>query len=249
MTVSERVVVITGAGSGIGQALAVGFASDGAWVVGFGRRQTALAATAEKCSGRMIAVAGDVTSQEDVDRLVTASMDRFGRIDVLVNNAGISNTGSNLIERPFEDWARVIEVNLIGLALCTHRVLPQMLERGYGRIINVASRAAESAGAGRSAYAASKAGVISFTKAVAREIDRDHYPDILVNAIIPGQTATEMSAGTRASSGGRVSEQWQEPEVVYPHTRFVVELPAGGPAGRVFFNSEDYAVYQGGFND
>lgn len=135
MSVAERVVVITGAGSGIGEALAVGFASDGASVVGFGRREASLAAAAEKCPGGMVGVAGDVTSEEDVDRLVATTMDRFGRIDVLINNAGIHG-GGKLIDKKFEDWARVIEVNLTGLALCTHRLLPVMMEGGYGRIVN-----------------------------------------------------------------------------------------------------------------
>ena len=237
MSGAEKIVVITGAGSGIGEALAVGFASDGASVVGFGRREASLESTAEKCDGRMISVPGDVTSEEDVDCLVATAMDRFGRIDVLINNAGIHG-GGKLIDRKFADWAKVIEINLTGLALCTHRVLPKMMGGGYGRIINVASRAAESIAPRTTAYASSKAGVITFTKTVAREVDRERYPDILINSIIPGQCITEMAPNHT------VEEGWREPDFVYPHTRFIVDLPSGGPTGRIFFDSEDYAMYQ-----
>jgi len=243
MAIDGKVVVITGAGSGIGEALAVGFASEGDSVVGFGRREASLAAAAEKCPGGMVGVAGDVTSEEDVDRLVATTMDRFGRIDVLINNAGIHG-GGKLIDKKFEDWARVIEVNLTGLALCTHRVLPVMMEGGYGRIVNVASRAAESIAPRTTAYASSKAGVITFTKTIAREIDRDTHPDILINGIIPGQCITEMAPNHTTEEG------WREPDFVYPHTRFIVDLPSGGPTGRIFFDSEDYTMYQGPrFND
>jgi NAD(P)-dependent dehydrogenase (short-subunit alcohol dehydrogenase family) len=241
MSYSNKVVVITGAGSGIGRALAVGFAEDGASVVGFGRRRDALEATAEQCDGGMLVVAGDVTSQTDVDHLVTASMDRFGKIDVLVNNAGISGLGT-LLDNNFEDWARVIDINLTGLALCTHRILPGMLKRRSGRIINVTSRSAESAREETSAYSASKAGVVTFTKAIAREIDRESYPDILINAMIPGRTISEMTPNTTVAAG------WREAKVVYPHTRYIADLPSGGPTGRVFFDSEDYSIYVRAFN-
>jgi NAD(P)-dependent dehydrogenase (short-subunit alcohol dehydrogenase family) len=169
-------------------------------------------------------------------------MDRFGRIDVLINNAGIHG-GGNFIDKNFKDWAKVIEINLIGLALCTHRILPKMMESGYGRIINVRSRAAESVAPRTTAYSSSKAGVTTFTKTIAREIDREKYPDILINAIIPGQCITEMAPNHT------VEEGWREPDFVYPHTRFVVDQPSGGPSGRIFFDSEDYSIYTQRFNE
>ena len=249
MSMEGQVILVTGAGSGIGRALAVGFTRDGAHVVGFDIDRDGLAGTAQACSNRLMTVIGDVTLEADVDRLVTASTERFGRIDVLFNNAGISERGT-LLNLPFEAWARVIQVNLIGVVLCTHRVLLGMLERGHGRIINVVSRAAEAPTARNIAYATAKAGVITFTKTIANAIDRDRYPDVLVNAMIPGLTRTAIwgDALTSGALGDEFSKNFQEPEAVYPHARFIVKLPAGGPSGRVFFNSQDYPVYQH-FND
>jgi 3-oxoacyl-[acyl-carrier protein] reductase len=230
MSLNGKVILITGASRGIGRALACGFVADGANVVAFDLQETS-----HDDPTHCLAVVGDVTSEADVDRVVAAAHQRFGPIDVLVNNAGIANAGT-LLARPFRAWAAVIQVNLIGVALCTHRVLPDMLARGSGRIINVVSRAAEFPFAGLSAYAASKAGVISFTRALAAEVGPPKQPDILVNALFPGLTNTAMAQGLDPSL-------LQEPEAVYPHTRFLVTLPAGGPHGRVFWNSQEYAMY------
>jgi NAD(P)-dependent dehydrogenase (short-subunit alcohol dehydrogenase family) len=250
MTIQGKVVLITGAASGIGRALAVGFTKDGARVVAFDIDEAGIKVTAQACSGQLMAMVGDVTLEADVDRLVISAIEQFGRIDVLFNNAGISEGAGYFQEVSFKNWARVIQVNLIGVALCTHRILPGMLERGYGRIINVVSRAAESVSGRISAYAASKAGLISFTKALANGIDREIYPDVSVNAMIPGMTRTAIW-GQNLTSGALSDEllrNFQEPEAVYPHARFIAELPSGGPNGRIFWNSKDYAVYQH-FND
>ena len=138
-----------------------------------------------------------------------------------------------------------VQINLIGVGLCTHRILPGMLERGVGRIVNVASRGAQSTAARNSGYASSKAGVVSFTKNIANTIDREKYPDVLVNAIIPGITKTNI--WSRAFGSGVLEEdflaRFQEPEAVYPHTRFIVDLPPDGPNGRTFFYGEDYPVF------
>lgn len=156
---------------------------------------------------------------------------------MLVNNAGILNRG-RLIERPFRDWAEVIHVNLIGLALCTYRVLPGMIERGSGRVINIISRTAEVAIPSMTAYSASKAGVISFTQTLAAEVGPPKYPDILINALIPGPTYSAM-----ALEAGLDPAQLQSPEAVYPHTKFLVMLSPSGPSGRVFWNSKEYQMY------
>jgi 3-oxoacyl-[acyl-carrier protein] reductase len=238
MMLQGKVVLVTGASRGIGRALAVGFAADGASVVAFARSAQELQETTHGDPEHLLTVVGDVTSEADVDRLVATTYDRFGQIDVLVNNAGIGNPGA-LLARPFSDWADVMRVNLIGLALCTHRVLPGMIERGYGRVINLASRAAEVPRPTLSAYGASKAGVLSFTQALATEVGPPSHPDILINALIPGPTDTAMTR----QQGGRDPALLQAPEAVYPHTRFLVTLPSGGPHGRVFWNSQEYTMY------
>ena len=135
MIMQGKVVLVTGASRGIGQALARGFAADGARVVTFARSAQDSHATTDGDPAQSLGVVGDVSSEADVERLVTTTYERFGQIDVLVNNAGIGNKGE-FLARPFREWADVIRVNLTGLALCTHRVLPGMVQRGYGRVIN-----------------------------------------------------------------------------------------------------------------
>ena len=245
MEIEGKVIIITGGSRGIGKAITHGFAGDGSNVIITGRNRTDLEETAAENPDRIIPIAGDVTSETDVDNMIATVTDRFGHIDVLINNAGIINTGK-LLERPLTDWADVIRINLIGLALCTYKVLPIMIKQESGRIINVASRAAEFAHVGMSSYAASKAGVASFTKSIAAEIGPPEYPDILINSLIPGPTQTELydktGLGTARGNPG------QDPKVVYPHTRYLVTLPANGPHGKIFWNSEEYRIYEN-FND
>jgi NAD(P)-dependent dehydrogenase (short-subunit alcohol dehydrogenase family) len=237
MLLKGKVVLVTGASRGIGRALARGFAADGADVVVFARSADALQETTAGDTEHFLAVVGDVTSEADVDRLVAAAYERFGHIDVLVNNAGMVDLGT-FLRQPFQRWAEVIRVNLIGQALCTYRVLPGMVERGYGRVINVVSRAAEFPQPMMSAYATSKAGFVSFTQSLAADIGPPTHPDILINALIPGPIDTAMYR-----EGGLDLTQAQAPEVVYPHTRFLVLLPPGGPHGQVFWNSQEYKMY------
>ncbi len=234
MEISGQVVLITGAAGGIGRALARGFAADGALVVVFDRDERGLGETARDAAGEMLVVGGDVTSAADVQGLTRACIEQHGRIDVLFNNAGIGNM-EPFLEQRFERWEEVIRVNLIGAARCSHAVLPGMLERGHGRIVNVISRVAETAPAGASAYAASKAGLVTFTKALAREVDADKYPDVIISAMNPGATETGMYHG-------------QDPVLVYPHAKFVATLPKGTRGGRVYWNSQEYAIYSS-FND
>jgi 3-oxoacyl-[acyl-carrier protein] reductase len=122
--------------------------------------------------------------------MVEEMIDAFGRIDILVNNAGILKK-SPLVEMTTEEWDQVLAVNLRGTFLCTRYVLPHMLRRHHGRVINVASQRGQIGGIGVTHYSASKGGVIAFTKALAREVAREN---VLVNAIAPGPIATELNA-------------------------------------------------------
>ena len=234
---SGAVVIITGAGGGIGRALAIGFCRDGDRVVGFGRTEQDLFATSKLCEGgRMEPIVGDVASEGDVDRLISRTLQRNGKIDVLINNAAVYPRHRFLKMSPRE-WAEVIEVNLIGAAMCCRKVLPSMLERAYGRIINMGSFAGRSVIPESSAYSVSKAGITCLTKALAVEIDRTSYPDVLVNEMVPGGIKSGMNP-----SG-------DDPATVYPHARTLIDLPAGGPTGRIFIRSElfdeDYSLRAG----
>jgi NAD(P)-dependent dehydrogenase (short-subunit alcohol dehydrogenase family) len=230
-------VLITGCSSGFGLLTALRFARAGERVVATMRSpEKAPAALTDPIAREKLPI---TIGRLDVcdPKSVAAAVEDAGQIDVLVNNAGIDNKGA-LLARPFSDWAAVMRVNLLGLALCTHRVLPGMITRGSGRVINLVSRAAEVPRPTLSAYGASKAGVLSFTQALATEVGPPSHPDILINALIPGPTDTAMTR-----QGGRDHALLQAPEAVYPHARFLVTLPAGGPHGRVFWDSQEYTMY------
>jgi 3-oxoacyl-[acyl-carrier protein] reductase len=232
MSIEGKVIVVTGAGSGIGRALAKGFTADGAKVVGFDPDTDGLNRTNDLCGGQMTVLSGDVRSDDDVRDLVNSALGAHGRIDVLINNAGIANQG-NLLDRSFADWQAVIDVNLTGLARCIFHVLPHMQGQGYGRIVNVCSREGETGRRSLSAYSASKGGVAVLTKSLARELVKAGYDDVIVSGLIPGGTRTNMNR----------NEAMQNPDEVYPHTRFIVEQAHGAPNGRIFFRSEDYPMF------
>jgi len=230
----DKSVVITGAGSGIGRALAKGFSDDGAQVIGIARTLEDLKKTAAMCSkGKMHYVVGDVSKEEDVSRLFTEAIDRFGKVDILINNAAVYPK-TELLKSTHSEWINAMDININGLVLCTRLVLPSMLERRTGRIINMGSFAWKNPISKSSAYSASKAAVRAFTKALAQEIDRSKYPDILVNELVPGVVKTSMS------------DRGEDPETIYQHACFVASLPANGPTGQTFFQShlhqEDHGI-------
>jgi NAD(P)-dependent dehydrogenase (short-subunit alcohol dehydrogenase family) len=187
-----RVALVTGAASGIGQAIAIAFAREGADVVVADRSDVTqaavvLAAIAE-AGGEALFVQTDVSDEASVNQMAAAALAHFGRVDILVNNAGIF-TESLLENMPIEDWDRVLGVNLRGTFLCSRALVGQMLERGDGRIINIASQLGQIGGTSVAHYVASKAGVIGLTKALAREVA---HRGVLVNAIAPGPIETPL---------------------------------------------------------
>ena len=225
MNLFNKIIVVTGAGSGLGRAIAAGFCADGARVVGIGRTSADLEETARHCGPqKMQFIVGDVAQQQDVERLFSEAVRLYGRVDVLVNNAALYPKVA-FLESSQEEWNRVICTNVIGMASCCRAVLPGMLERGFGRIVNLGSFAWKSPVPNSSAYSASKGAVSALTKALAAEIDRDRYPDVLINELIPGAVRTRMS------------EIGENPVDVYPHARFVVNLPRNGSTGRTFVQS------------
>ncbi|MCU1440122.1 MAG: 3-oxoacyl-[acyl-carrier protein] reductase [Rhodoglobus sp.] len=187
-----RIAVVTGAASGIGKGIAIAFAREGADIVVADRASEDAAAevlTAVQALGRgALFVQTDVSDESSVRAMAAAAIARYGRVDILVNNAGIF-TESLIEDMPIEDWDRVVNVNLRGTFLCTRVLIGQMLERGEGRIINIASQLGQIGGGAVGHYSASKAGVIGFTKSLAREVSRR---GVLVNAIAPGPIETPL---------------------------------------------------------
>jgi len=189
----DKVVIITGASRGIGRATAIELASVGASVViNYARSSEAaeeVVATITGFGGKAIALQADVSQAEQVDKLIKETLAKYGRIDVLVNNAGITKD-TLMMRMKLEHWQAVIDLNLTGVFLCTKAVTKTMLKQRSGRIINVASVAGQMGNPGQANYSAAKAGVIGMTKTVAKELSSR---GITVNAVAPGFIATEMT--------------------------------------------------------
>ena len=190
-----KIAVITGAGRGIGKAIALQFAQYGSKVVVNYRSSIAqveeLLAIIKNNGGEAIAIQADVSREEDAKRLVDETVKHFGRLDVLVNNAGI--TKDNLLMRMTEqDFDSVIDTNLKGTFFCTKHAATVMLKQRSGKIINISSVVGITGNVGQTNYAASKAGVIGMTKAAARELSSR---GITVNAVAPGFIETDMTEG------------------------------------------------------
>jgi len=203
----RQIVVVTGASRGIGRAVAVRFARDGAAVIVNYRgseaaaQETVRAVTA--AGGEATLVQGDVSSRDDAERLIETAIQQHGRIDVLVNNAGITRD-QLLMRMTDDDWDAVLDTNLKGAFYTTRAVLRPMLRKRSGRIINISSVVGLIGNAGQGNYAAAKAGLIGFTKSIAREVASR---SITVNAVAPGYIATEMTDAIAETMKAKIIEQ------------------------------------------
>ncbi|MEH1927118.1 3-oxoacyl-[acyl-carrier-protein] reductase [Nostoc sp.] len=234
----DKVAIVTGGSRGIGRAIAIELATQGAIaVVNYASSSAAAEAVVTEiiaAGGQAIAIQADVSKIDQVEALVNAVIEKFSRVDILVNNAGITRDTLLLRLKP-EDWQAVIDLNLTGVFLCTRAVSKIMLKQRSGRIINITSVAGQIGNPGQSNYSAAKAGVIGFTKSVAKELASR---GITVNAVAPGFIATDMTSNLNKTEDilkyiplGRFGQ----PEEVAGMVRFLAADPAAAyVTGQVF---------------
>jgi 3-oxoacyl-[acyl-carrier protein] reductase len=239
-----QVAIVTGASRGIGRAIAVALATEGAKVVvNYASSVDAAEAVVAEINnlnlnngngGEAIAIHADVSQEVQVESLIKSAIDKWGRVDILVNNAGITRD-TLLLRMKLEDWQSVIDLNLTGVFLTTRAVSKIMLKQKSGRIINIASVSGLMGNAGQGNYSAAKAGVIGFTKTVAKELASR---GITVNAVAPGFIATDMTADLKNTDEilkfiplGR----YGQPEEIAGMVRFLAADPAAAYiTGQVF---------------
>lgn len=237
-TLKGKVAVVTGASRGIGRAIALELSKQGANVVvnyaASSAAADAVVDTIVQSGGNAIALQGDVSKTEEVDKLINTVMEKFSRVDILVNNAGITRD-TLLLRMKLEDWQAVIDLNLTGVFLCTKAASKIVLKQRSGRIINITSVAGQMGNPGQANYSAAKAGVIGFTKTVAKELAPR---GITVNAVAPGFIATDMTSGL--SNTEEIIKfiplgRYGQPEEIAGMVRFLAADPAAAYiTGQVF---------------
>lgn len=230
-----KVALVTGAGRGIGRAIALGFAQAGAAVCCTARTVDEIEATAESivaAGARAIAVPSDVSDPVSAQRLVAKLESALGCLDILVLNAGVNPDRKPVAESDPKAWRTTIEVNLIGPYLCAQAAIPLLRRSGSGKIITIGSGIGHRAGPATSAYACSKAGLWMLTRVLAQELAADR---ISVNELIPGPVETAMLRSDPAHRAFMGQTEWLKgPADVVPLALFLATLPAVGPSGQSF---------------
>jgi NAD(P)-dependent dehydrogenase (short-subunit alcohol dehydrogenase family) len=241
MRLRDKIAIVTGGSSGFGRTTAVRFAEEGAKVVvadldeAWGKDSIS---QIEQAGGEGTLVVGDIATSEGARRVVQHAIDRFGALDVLVNNAGIAQHDlEDTWNSSEETWDRILRVNLKSVFLCCKFAIPQLLERGAGSIVNVASIAA-SCSVGGAAYGATKGGILSYTRQVSRELAARN---VRINCVSPGYMRTPMSTGERTGATPEEQEAAME--------RFARLAPMGRPgttldiADAIVYLASDEARY------
>lgn len=208
----NKVVIVTGASHGAGRAIALVLAREGAKIVAVARNKQQLEALAAEIStkeGACEVVVSDVTKRDDTRRMAQQALERFGRIDALVNNAGIGGPVSRVEETNLEEWQHTLDVNLTGPFLCSQAVLPAMQEQGGGHIIMVSSGAGKQGYPNMAAYCASKFGLHGLAQALAAEVSD---MNIRVTTLIPGSIAETSFSGQRKGWVPRPGAKYLRPE-------------------------------------
>ena len=233
----DKTAIVTGASRGIGKATALALAEVGAKVVvNYARSSDAAEAvvkTITEAGGNALALQADVSQPEEVDRLIKETLAKYGSIDVLVNNAGITKD-TLMMRMKLEQWQAVINLNLTGVFLCTKAVTKTMLKQRSGRIINIASVAGQMGNPGQANYSAAKAGVIGLTKTVAKELASR---GVTVNAVAPGFIETDMTQDLEADGILKFIPlgRYGKPEEIAGMIRFLAADPASAYiTGQVF---------------
>ena len=239
-SLTEKVALVTGSGRGIGRAIAVAFAREGADLVLAARSATEVESAADEIRGlgrRVIPLPTDVIRRDAVDALADAVRGEFGRLDILVNNAGGGLERNSILDSDPGLWIEDVTVNCISAYLVSRALLPVMIESGGGRVINVGSGMGHRPTASGSAYHVGKAGLWMFTRCLAEEVWQHN---ITVNELIPGPVATVATrlTGDRMQVGGpppyASSEVIKEPEDVAPLALFLATQPDRGPTAQSF---------------
>ncbi len=236
-TLTGSVAIITGAGRGIGRAIALAYAEAGAAICCTARTESEIESAAEEIrqnKGTAISVAADVTQPTEIDEVIAKTVEVFGGVDILVLNAGIQLDRGPVEESNLENWWKTVEINLFGPYCCAKAALPYLKKSDAGKIITVGSGMGHRAAAGSSAYSVSKAGLWMFTRILAQEVAQYN---ISVNELIPGPVNTSMTTNAKAqnSVAFTAGSEWvKDPEDVVPLALWLATQPAIGPTAQSF---------------